>query len=230
MTFKYQLPDDIEETVKLALIEDIGTGDVTASVIPRHSISNATVISRDFAVLCGIAWFDEVFNLLNPNITINWMVGDGDTINPDQVLCEIEGPARAILMGERTALNFLQTLSGTATIARRFADAVKGTSAKILDTRKTIPGLRKAQKYAVKCGGCYNHRMGLYDAIMIKENHIAVAGSIKNAVELARANMSDMPIEVEVENLDQLQEALAAKVDMILLDNMKLPQLRRAVT
>lgn len=220
---------DILESVRRALAEDIGTGDLTAALIPDDAISEAHVISREEAVLCGTAWFDAVFHELDPSIQIAWDAGDGDRIQPDQALCVLHGPSRALLTGERTALNFLQALSGTATTARRYADAVEGTGARILDTRKTVPGLRLAQKYAVRCGGGHNHRMGLYDAILIKENHIMAAGSITNAVVAAQAQAPGVLIEVEVETLDELREALNAGAKRLLLDDFSLDQLREAV-
>jgi nicotinate-nucleotide pyrophosphorylase (carboxylating) len=222
-------PDDIAQAVSLALAEDIGSGDITAGLIPKEAFSDAFILCREQAVVCGTAWFNEVFHQLNPNIAINWYARDGDRLGPDQIACELSGPSRALLTGERTALNFLQTLSATATTTRRFADAVEGTQTKILDTRKTIPGLRTAQKYAVTCGGGFNHRMGLYDGILIKENHILAAGSITRAVEMARLIAPETELEVEAENLDELKEAIAADADIVLLDNMSLAQLREAV-
>lgn len=219
----------IQENVRCALAEDIGNGDVTAALIPETAVCDAAVISREAAVVCGIAWFDAVFQQLDSAIRVTWNVHDGDTVMPDQVLCTLHGLARPMLSGERAALNFLQTLSGTATTARRYADAVKDTSVKILDTRKTIPGLRTAQKYAVHCGGCHNHRQGLYDGILIKENHILAAGSISRAVTAVRGHAGSLPVEVEVETLDEVREALAAGADILLLDNFSLEQLRAAV-
>jgi nicotinate-nucleotide pyrophosphorylase (carboxylating) len=220
---------DIDQTVARALAEDIGSGDVTAALIPAGAMADAQVISRQQAVVCGIAWFDTVFRQLDARIHIDWEVRDGDVIAPIQRLCQLHGPARPILTGERTALNFLQTLSATATQAHRYAQAVASTPAKVLDTRKTIPGLRQAQKYAVACGGCHNHRSGLYDAILIKENHILAAGSISAAVQQAQRLHPELLIEVEVENLAQLQEAIQAGAKRILLDNMNPDQLRQAV-
>ncbi|MFI3189929.1 nicotinate-nucleotide diphosphorylase (carboxylating) [Crenothrix sp. D3] len=210
------------------LAEDLGTGDITAAIIPETTHAQAEVITREDMVLCGQAWFDAVFNTLNPYIKIDWQVQEGDNVAKNTLLCKLQGSARALLTGERTALNLLQTLSATATIARQYADAVQGTHCKVLDTRKTIPALRDAQKYAVKCGGCYNHRIGLYDGVLIKENHIMAAGSIANAVQTAR-QLSTVAVEVEVESLPQLQEALAAKPDRIMLDNFNLEDLRTAV-
>ncbi len=177
---------DPNPTVALALAEDVGGGDLTAALIPETAQAEATVISREDAVLCGTAWFDAVFRQLDPRVSIDWQATDGERVQPGQPLCTLRGPARALLTGERTALNFLQALSSTATLARRFADTVAGTGAVILDTRKTLPGLRLAQKYAVRCGGCRNHRIGLFDAVLIKENHIMAAGSIRNAIAAAR--------------------------------------------
>lgn len=221
--------DGLEEDVDRALREDIGSGDLTASLIPSARMARARVICREAAVICGRPWFDRVMLALSPLIELNWRVHEGEWVKPGQVLCELAGPAQAILSGERAALNFLQTLSGTATLARRYADAVAGTSAKVLDTRKTIPGLRKAQKYAAVCGGCHNHRMGLFDAILIKENHISAAGSIGAALEAARSLDAKVKIEVEVEGLGQLQEALDAGARFVLLDNFSLDDLRSAV-
>lgn len=220
---------DIADQVRAALAEDIGTGDLTASLIPADTVAIATVIAREPAVICGSAWFDEVFQQIEPAIRIDWQIGDGARVAPDQLLCTLAGPARALLTGERTALNFLQTLSGTATLARRYADAVAGTPATVLDTRKTLPGLRLAQKYAVRCGGCSNHRIGLYDAILIKENHIMAAGSITAAVAQARALHPGVRIEVEVETADELAEAVTCTPDVIMLDNFDLPRMREAV-
>ncbi len=222
------LPDP-NPTVALALAEDVGDGDLTAALIPEDAQAEAAVISRENAVLCGAAWFDAVFRQLNPQIIINWQAVDGDRIAPDQLLCALRGPARALLTGERTALNFLQLLSGTATLARRYADAVAGTHATILDTRKTLPGLRLAQKYAVRCGGCRNHRIGLFDAVLIKENHIMAAGSINNAIAAARRLHPGITIEVEVENFAELAEALAAQPDIIMLDNFNRTDMAEAV-
>jgi nicotinate-nucleotide pyrophosphorylase (carboxylating) len=222
------LPDP-NPTVALALAEDVGGGDLTAALIPEGAQAEATVISREHAVLCGAAWFDAVFRQLDPRIHTEWRAADGDRIEPDQLLCTLRGPARALLTGERTALNFLQALSGTATLARRYADAVAGTGATILDTRKTLPGLRLAQKYAVRCGGCQNHRIGLFDAVLIKENHIMAAGSITNAIATARRLHPGVTVEVEVENLAELEEALAARPDIVMLDNFDLATLAEAV-
>ena len=221
---------EITDSVARALAEDIGSGDITAGLIPEKTTAQAAVISRESAVLCGRPWFDEVFRQLDARVQIVWHAQDGDRIHPDQTLCELRGLARALLTGERTALNFLQTLSGTATQTRAYVDAVRGTRATILDTRKTIPGLRTAQKYAVTCGGGQNHRMGLYDAVLIKENHIAAAGSVPAALAQARAAVaSEVLAEIEVETMDQLRAALSAGATRILLDNFDLEQLNHAV-
>ena len=210
------------------LAEDVGSGDLTASLIPASTHASATVLTREPMVLCGQAWFGEVFRQLSPEVAIEWLCAEGETVAADALLCKVRGPARALLTGERTALNLLQTLSATATVARRYADAVAGTGCKILDTRKTLPGLRLAQKYAVKCGGCFNHRIGLFDAVLIKENHIIAAGSIAKAVAAAR-NYGNVLVEVEVENLDEFQQALAAQPDRIMLDNFPLADMQAAV-
>jgi nicotinate-nucleotide pyrophosphorylase (carboxylating) len=221
--------ETIAAQVRAALAEDVGTGDRTAALIPADASGRAHVLSREAAVLSGTPWVDEVFRQLDPRVAIDWLEHDGDAIAPNQTLCRLSGPARSLLTGERAALNFLQTLSGTATLARRWADAVAGTGARILDTRKTIPGLRLAQKYAVTCGGCHNHRIGLYDAVLIKENHIAAAGSVTAALHAAVASAAGLEIEIEVETLEQLREALAAGARRILLDNFPLDRLREAV-
>lgn len=223
------LPSDISETVRKALREDVGTGDVTAALIPADLAARATVLAREPAVLCGAAWFEHVFSELDPHIKIAWQVADGAEVTSNQPICTLAGQARALLTGERTALNFLQTLSGTATRARRYASAVLGTKARILDTRKTIPGLRSAQKYAVRCGGCYNHRMGLFDGVLIKENHILAAGSIAAAITWVRQTNPGLPIELEVETLDELEETLRCGADIILLDNFSMQSIREAV-
>ncbi len=210
------------------LEEDLGSGDITAVIISEHQRATAELLTRESMVLCGSEWFDAVFKELDENVTIEWFVNEGDFVDANTKLCTLSGLARALLTAERTAMNLLQTLSATATVARQYADAVKGTACKVLDTRKTIPGLRAAQKYAVKCGGCFNHRIGLFDGVLIKENHIIAAGSIADAVKMAR-NQSNMPIEVEVENLVELQQALAAKPNRIMLDNFSLEDLRKAV-
>lgn len=228
------LRTEIERNVDAALAEDVGTGDLTAQLVGAATAARATVVSRENAVLCGTAWFECCFKKLDPSIDIVWKAADGERIGTDQLLCEISGPARTLLTGERSALNFLQLLSGVASKARQYADAVAGTRAQIVDTRKTLPGLRLAQKYAVKCGGGGNHRLGLYDAILIKENHILAAGSIAAAMHAAR-QVADAThgqcqfIQLEVENLAELQQALEAGAKMILLDNMSFEQMREAV-
>jgi nicotinate-nucleotide pyrophosphorylase (carboxylating) len=224
------IPDHtLREQVARALAEDIGSGDVTAALVPEELSARANIISREAAVLCGTAWVNEVFQQIDPAIQVDWQRADGVTLQPDQVVCTLTGPARSLLTGERTALNFLQTLSGTATQTRHYVDAIAGTGCRILDTRKTLPGLRLAQKYAVQCGGGENHRLGLYDMVLIKENHITAAGSIRQAIVAARNNAPGLVIEVEVETLPQLQEALEAGVDRILLDNMDLTTVQQAV-
>ena len=223
------LEEDMLHTVRAALNEDIGKGDITAALIPRQQTAKAVVICRENAVVCGQAWFNAVFAELDSRITVHWLVRDGDTIEDKQTLCILSGPARPLLTGERTALNFLQTLSGTATIARRYAETVADLPVRILDTRKTIPGLRQAQKYAIRVGGCNNHRSGLYDGILIKENHIAAAGSISKAVRDASTANPDVMVEVEVENDEQMHQALDAGADRLLLDNYSLAAMATAV-
>jgi len=221
----------LAQDVRIALAEDVGSGDITARLIPTHTLAEARVISRENATMCGSAWFDEVYRQLDPKVSVTWHCSDGDQVVPEQVLCVAQGPAHSLLTGERSALNFLQTLSGTATITRQYANAIANAKTKILDTRKTIPGLRTAQKYAVLCGGGTNHRMGLYDAVLIKENHIAAAGSIANAVSTLRHLMgTEFKIEIEVENIDQLKDAIDAGVDIALLDNMDRNTVAEAVT
>jgi nicotinate-nucleotide pyrophosphorylase (carboxylating) len=224
------LDEELLHSVRIAVAEDIGSGDVTAALIPEHLTAQAMVFSREPAIVCGMAWFNAVFAELDGRVTVDWLVRDGNAVQRDQPLCRLTGPARALLSGERTALNFLQTLSATATLSRRYAEAVADLPVRILDTRKTIPGLRNAQKYAVRTGGCDNHRSGLYDGILIKENHIAAAGSIKVAVMRARKDNPDLLVEVEVENESQLLQALAAGADRLLLDNHTIPELKAAVT
>ncbi|ABI57439.1 carboxylating nicotinate-nucleotide diphosphorylase [Alkalilimnicola ehrlichii MLHE-1] len=221
--------EQIQADVTRALEEDLGTGDVTAELVPRNAWAQGQVICREQAVLCGHHWFDEVFRQLDDRVEIHWAAGEGQRLTPDQPVCTFAGPARALLSGERTALNFLQTLSATATQARHFVDLVAGTHARILDTRKTLPGLRAAQKYATRCGGALNHRQGLYDAILIKENHILACGSIAAAVAAARERAPELPVEVEVETLQELEQALAAEADTIMLDNFSLADVERAV-
>lgn len=224
------LPADLPDQVSRALREDIGSGDVTAALIPATQQAQARVLCREPAVLCGAAWFDETFRQLDPAVRVAWRVAEGARAPADSILCELSGPARPILTGERTALNFLQLLSATATVTQRYVEALGTTACRILDTRKTIPGLRSAQKYAVRCGGGDNHRMGLYDMVLIKENHIAAAGSIGAAVRVARQQAPAVRVEVEAENLEQLREALDARADLVMLDNFDLDTLRRAVT
>jgi len=223
------LPEDVAATVARALAEDVGDGDRTAAIIGAEQRAAARVSAREAGVLCGRAWFDETFRQLSPAVAIAWSAADGDAVEPDAVLCRLEGPARALLTGERTALNFLQLLSGTASAARALARQLEGTGAMLLDTRKTVPGLRRAQKYAVVCGGGHNHRQGLYDAVLIKENHIAACGSIAAAVGRARALHPGITVEVELERLAQLEEAIAAGADIAMLDNFSLADMRAAV-
>ncbi|MFT3792644.1 MAG: carboxylating nicotinate-nucleotide diphosphorylase [Rudaea sp.] len=219
----------VAQDVARALAEDFGGGDATADLLPASATASAVVITRENAVLCGTAWFDACFRARDPHVVIEWRAHDGDRVAADATLCTLRGNARALVGAERSALNFLQTLSGTATVAAQFADAVRGTRTRILDTRKTLPGLRHAQKYAVRCGGASNHRIGLFDAILIKENHITAAGSLAAAVAAARATHPDLLLEVEVENFDELDQALAAKVDRIMLDEFSPDDMRRAV-
>ncbi len=224
-----EIPDSVAASVRVALAEDIGSGDLTAALIPVDTEAEAWVISREEALICGRPWVDEVFRQLDSRVELQWQVGEGERVVAGQRLFRATGTARALLTGERTALNFLQTLSGTATLAGRYADVVADLDVKILDTRKTIPGLRDAQKYAVRCGGCHNHRHGLYDGVLIKENHILAAGSIARAVAKVRPYAQGRPIEVESESLDELQEALEAGADIVMLDNFSLPQIGEAV-
>lgn len=230
MEFAEQLRVEVQRSVAASLAEDIGTGDLTARLVPASRGARGRVITREDAVLCGTAWFNATFAALEPDASVIWHVRDGERIKPGQLLCEVDASARSLLTAERTALNFVQLLSGTATLTSTFVQAVAGTQAKIVDTRKTLPGLRLAQKYAVKVGGGTNHRIGLYDGILIKENHIIAAGSIKAVIEQAKSFApSNVFIEVEVEDLAQLEEALEAGARMILLDNMDLNQMREAV-
>lgn len=221
-------PADLKQVVAHALAEDIGSGDVTARLAP-DKLAQARVITREAAVICGAPYVNEVFRQLSRKVRVNWKVKEGARVKADQVLYTLEGPARALLTGERCALNFLQTLSGTATAVSQYVDAVKGTRCRIADTRKTLPGLRNAQKYAVLCGGGINHRIGLYDGILIKENHIAAAGGIVNAIAQARALKARVPLMTEAEDLDEVRAALAADVDLLLVDEFDLPALREAV-
>ncbi len=223
-------PQIIRENIKTSFKEDIGTGDITALLIAADSKLDVSLICREPAILCGSEWFSEAFIQLDPAIQIEWLANDGDLVSADTIVCQISGNARAILSAERTALNFLQTLSATATVTHRYQSLIAHTSCKILDTRKTIPGLRLAQKYAVKCGGGSNHRIGLFDAYLLKENHLAAAGSIAAAVAQARDLNPDALLEVEVENLSQLEQAIEAGVDRVLLDNFTVPQLKQAVS
>ncbi|MBT8123187.1 MAG: carboxylating nicotinate-nucleotide diphosphorylase [Gammaproteobacteria bacterium] len=215
--------------VRAALAEDIGSGDITAALIPANQQAQANVICRETAVLCGMAWFNAVFAEIDTTVDVSWQKKDGNALAAGDTLCTLRGPARAILSGERTALNFLQTLSATASLSRRYAECVADLPVKILDTRKTIPGLRAAQKYAVRTGGCHNHRAGLYDAILIKENHIRAAGSIKQAVQQAADNNPGKLIEIEVENSAQVDAALATSANRLLLDNFTVEELAAAV-
>jgi nicotinate-nucleotide pyrophosphorylase (carboxylating) len=223
------LPEDLPEQVSRALREDIGPGDLTASLIDPGTLARAHILCREAATLCGCAWFEETYRQLDARVRIQWHAAEGEAVVANTILCELEGPARALLSGERTALNFLQLLSGTATATRAYVEAIAGTHCQILDTRKTLPGLRTAQKYAVRCGGGSNHRIGLFDQILIKENHVAAAGSITAAVERARALHPGIKIEVETEDLAQLAEALVAGADIIMLDEFSAEDQRRAV-
>ena len=221
------LPADLASVVRRALNEDLGPGDLTTGLLPDNEARRAAVLVREAAILCGSAWFDETFKQLDERVEIDWRVRDGAALAPGQIVCALSGPAQTLLSGERTALNFLQLLSGTATLVRQYADALKGSKTRLLDTRKTLPGLRSAQRYAVSCGGGSNHRMGLYDAILLKENHIQAIGSVAQAVK--RAKTLRRRIEIEVESEAELQEAITAGADVALLDNFSLPQIRRAV-
>lgn len=221
--------EDISSCVRRALEEDIGDGDITAALIPAEAQAEALVLCREQAVLCGAPWAEEVFRQIDPQTRMEWLAVDGELLEPEQPLLRLQGAARSLLTGERCMLNFLQTLSGTATISRDYARRVSHTGCRLLDTRKTLPGLRHAQKYAVRTGGCFNHRMGLHDAFLIKENHISACGSISAAVSRARELHPDRPVEVEVERPEQLEEALAAEADIIMLDNFSLEELRQSV-
>ena len=223
------LTAEIEANVRRALTEDIGSGDITALLIPAERLAHATIITREAAVIAGSAWVDAVFRRLDPRVAVHWQVRDGERVSPNQALFHLEGPARALLSGERSALNFLQTLSAVATRCQHYADLVQGTAVKLLDTRKTLPGLRLAQKYAVTCGGCHNHRIGLFDAFLIKENHIAACGGIVEAVQAAHRIAPGKSVEVEVESLEELQQALDAGADIIMLDELSLDDMRQAV-
>lgn len=234
MTITAELQHHIRASVAAALAEDLGNlpveqGDITASLIPASQQASATIISREAAIICGVAWVNEVFQQLDPSVQLDWQVQDGDSVAPNQLLCRLQGNARSLLTGERSALNFLQSLSGTATTTDLYVQQLAGSRTQLLDTRKTIPGLRLAQKYAVLCGGGQNHRIGLFDAFLIKENHIAAAGGIDKAVAQARSNFPGKPVEVEVENLAELQQALTAGADIIMLDNFSLADIQQAV-
>lgn len=224
------LSAEIEANVRRALTEDIGSGDITAQLIPEERLAHATIITREAAVIAGTAWVDAVFRQLDPRVAVHWQVADGDKVQPNQPLFHLEGPARALLSGERSALNFLQCLSGVATRVAHYVELVQGTQVKLLDTRKTLPGLRLAQKYAVTCGGGHNHRIGLYDAFLIKENHIAACGGIAEAIAAAHRIAPGKPVEIEVESLDELNQALAAGADIVMLDELSLDDMRTAVT
>jgi len=230
MTLRNTIPsDDITSQVKLALAEDIGQQDLTADLIPADSIATATILNREPATLCGQDWVMEVFKQVDPIISITWHFNDGDQLEADNLICTLNGPDRSLLTGERTAMNYLQTLSATATLSSVYAAQVAGIEVKVLDTRKTIPGFRLAQKYAVRCGDCHNHRIGLYDGILIKENHINAAGSIAAAITQARALHPGVTIEVEAENFGEMDQALAGQADIILLDNFDIAMLNQAV-
>ncbi|HWD30886.1 MAG TPA: carboxylating nicotinate-nucleotide diphosphorylase [Pseudomonas sp.] len=223
------LTAEIEANVRRALLEDIGSGDITAQLIPAERLAKATIITRDDCVIAGTAWVDAVFRQLDPRVAVHWQVKDGERAQANQPLFHLEGPARSLLTGERSALNFLQMLSGVATRAQFLADKVADTQVKLLDTRKTLPGLRLAQKYAVTCGGCHNHRIGLFDAFLIKENHIAASGGIAQAISAAHKIAPGKPVEVEVESLDELKQALDAGADIVMLDELSLDDMREAV-
>jgi len=224
------LTEDISHNVRAALLEDIGDGDITAALIPATQQATAKVITREDCVVCGVAWVDEVFRQLDPSVKIDWHVQDGDKVSADSLLYTLSGSARSLLSGERAALNFLQLLSGTASSCQSYAQMVEHTQVRILDTRKTIPGLRMAQKYAVSQGGCHNHRIGLFDAYLIKENHIAACGGIAQAIKQAKINQPGKAVEVEVESIDEMMQALEAQADIIMLDNFDNDMLREAVT
>lgn len=224
-----ELSGEIQANVRAALAEDVGSGDITAQLIPAERDASARIITRENATIAGTAWVDEVFRQVDPRVQVKWQVRDGEHVSADQTLFTLEGPARALLTGERSALNFLQLLSGTATRARHYANLVDGTGVKLLDTRKTLPGLRLAQKYAITCGGCHNHRIGLYDAFLIKENHIAACGGIAQAIAAAHQIAPGKPVEIEVEDLDELRQALDAGADIVMLDELSLDDMRTAV-
>lgn len=223
------LRKDRQQAVALALKEDIGSGDITANLVDEETRYHVRVISREAAVICGIDWVNETFDQIDPAVQLTWLVEDGDKVGPNDCLFEAKGSARSILTAERTALNFLQLLSGTATIAAKYALILQGTSTTVLDTRKTLPGLRTAQKYAVSCGGCANHRIGLYDAFLIKENHIAACGSIESAIAKAKTSSPGKPVEIEVETLEEFERALLAQADIIMLDEFSIQDMQAAV-
>jgi nicotinate-nucleotide pyrophosphorylase (carboxylating) len=223
------VPADLPQQVARALAEDIGSGDLTAALIPADRVGRAAVITREPAIVCGVPYVEASFGAVDPRVRLEWRVAEGDSVAANQILFTLDGPARALLTAERTALNFLQLLSGTATVAHAYAALLEGTKCRLLDTRKTIPGLRSAQKYAVRVGGGHNHRMGLFDGILIKENHLMAAGSIAEAVAAAKRGPAQVPVEVEVENLAELRQAIAAGADIALLDNFALEALREAV-
>lgn len=229
MHYQDALAEEIRDSAARLLAEDVGPGDITAQLVPEKQMARARVITREAAVLCGVAWVDELFRRLDARVALHWQAADGDHLSPGQAFLELEGPARSLLTGERAALNLLQTLSATATRTRHYVDLLEGTGVRMLDTRKTLPGLRLAQKYAVTCGGGHNHRIGLYDAFLIKENHIAACGGIATAVDEARRIARDLPVEVEVETFEELDLALAAGADVIMLDNFSLDDMREAV-
>ncbi|MGS2744717.1 carboxylating nicotinate-nucleotide diphosphorylase [Halomonas sp. LS-001] len=229
MHYYTALAEEIRASAAHLITEDVGPADMTAQLIPESQWANASVITREPAVLCGVAWVDEIFRRLDSRVILSWQAADGDKLEEGQCFLTLEGPARSLLTGERAALNVLQTLSATATATRRYVDLLDGTDVRLLDTRKTLPNMRLAQKYAVTCGGGHNHRIGLWDAFLIKENHIAACGGIAAAVEEARKLASDLPLEVEVETFEELDQALAAGADTIMLDNFSLDELREAV-
>ena len=223
------VPADLPQQVARALAEDIGSGDLTAALIPADRVGRAAVITREPAIVCGIPYVEASFHAVEPLVRLDWRVAEGDSVTANQLLFTLEGPARALLTAERTALNFLQLLSGTATAAHSYAALLEGTKCRLLDTRKTLPGLRTAQKYAVRVGGGHNHRMGLYDGILIKENHIMAAGSIAAAVTAGKRGSAQVPVEIEVENMSELQQAIAAGADIAMIDNFSLEAMREAV-
>ena len=223
------IPVDIAQLVTFCLQEDVGSGDITAELIPADKTISAKLISRDNGIFCGRPWADEVFQQVDSSLTVNWNIKKGSELSPDQTLVQIVGPARSILTAERTVLNFLQTLSAVSTISQHYASMVRHTSVKLLDTRKTLPSLRSAQKYAVRVGGCFNHRLGLFDAFLIKENHIAACGGIDAAVSKAKALYPNKPVEIEVQNLNELELAISAQADIVMLDNFECSDILKAV-